>query len=47
MGVGCEVGLEDGREIEIERQVVTDLFRGEIGIIPVEMIFFDLELNGM
>lgn len=47
MGVGWEVGLEEGGKIEIKRQVVANLVRGEIGIIPVEMIFFDLELNGM
>jgi len=47
MGVGCDLGLEKGGKIEIKRQVVANLVRGEIGIIPVEMIFFDLELNGM
>ena len=47
MGVGCEVGLEEGRKIEIKRQVVADLLRGEVEIIPMDMIFFDLELNGI
>ena len=47
VGVGCEVGLEEGGKIEIKRQVVANLVRGEIGIIPVETTFFDLELNGM
>jgi hypothetical protein len=47
MGVGWEVGLEEGGKIEIKRQVVAYLVRGEVGIIPVEMIFFDLELNWM
>jgi len=47
IGVGCEVGLEEGRKIEIERKVVADLLRGEVEIIPMELIFFDLELNGM
>ena len=47
VGVGCEVGLEEGGKIEIKRQVVANLVRGEIVIITVEMIFFDLELNGM
>ena len=47
IGVGCEVGLEEGRKIEIERKVVADLLRGEVEIIPMELIFFDLELNGI
>jgi hypothetical protein len=47
VGVGCEVGLEEDREIEIERQVMVNLLRGEVGIIPMEMIFFYLESNGV
>jgi len=40
-----EVGLEKSGKIEIKGEVVVNLLGGELGVIPVERVIFNLELN--
>jgi hypothetical protein len=43
--IGGEVGLEKSGKIEIKGEVVVNLLGGEFGVIPVERVIFNLELN--
>ncbi len=39
------MGLEKSGKIEIKGEVVVNLLGGEFGVIPVERVIFNLELN--
>jgi hypothetical protein len=43
--IGGEVGLEKSGKIEIKGEVVVNLLVGEFGVIPMERVIFNLELN--
>jgi len=43
--IGGEVGLEKSGKIEIKGEVVVNLLGGELGVIPVERVIFNLKLN--
>jgi hypothetical protein len=43
--IGSEVGLEKSGKIEIKGKIMVNLLGGECGVIPVERVIFNLELN--